>query len=328
MYTISYEAIIKGFPKTIKPPVELEKLVKWANENEHKMGGSFELYADEEGKCLEYWSQSTYLNDHFAQFGVGPSGAPTGIWRDDEGRERIVYLFDEERWGDVIAESFLDYLRILAIGYDDVNESCNLDIQAYNKLCEREDLNQGHNPAFKAWVEKEFNTIVPATGDEVFIKERDSFNVWLNKSIRKHGIEHLAEYPLFEQIGKDLRTSWLYAGVFLSLPLGKVGKTYFTIKNYYGIKAILNEDYTIRHLILGGYHPKLNSYRHENPAALESLDTREVVERSLGKPIKKGQKDKCEYYLYEINSKFGLRTLQIFFNPDKEKDNLWKIIIK
>jgi hypothetical protein len=42
MYTISYEAIIKGFPKTIKPPIELEKLVKWTNENEHKMGGSFE----------------------------------------------------------------------------------------------------------------------------------------------------------------------------------------------------------------------------------------------------------------------------------------------
>jgi hypothetical protein len=328
MYSISYESIIKGFPKTIKPPVELEKLVKWANENEHKMGGSFELYADEEGKCLEYWSQSKYLNDDFAQFGIGPSGAPTGIWRDDDGTERIVYLHDEERWGDVIADSFLNYLRILAIGYDDVNESCDLDIQAYNKLCEREDLNQGHNPDFKNWVEKEFKTIVPATGDEVFIKERNSFNDWLTKTIRKHAIELLAEYPLFEYIGKDLRTLDMYAGVFLSAPLGKAGKTYFTIKNYYGIKAILNEDYTIRHLTLGGNNPKLSSYRHENPAALESSDTRAVVIHSLGEPTKKGRKDKCEYYLYKINSKFGLRTVQIFFNPNLAEDNLWKIVIK
>jgi hypothetical protein len=327
MYTISYEAIIKGFPKTIKPPAELEKLVNRANENEHKLGGSFELYADDEGKCLEYWSQSKYLNDNFAQFGIGPSGAPTGIWRDDDGRERIVYLHDEERWGDVIAESFLDYLRILAIGYDDVNESCNLDIQAYNKLCERENLNEGHNPAFKAWVEKEFNTIVPATGDEVFIKDRNSFNDWLNKTIRKHGIEHLDEYPLFEHIGKDLRTLEMYAGVFLSAPLGKAGKTYFTIKNYYGIKAILNEDYTIRQFILGGNHPELSPYRNENPAALESSDTRAVAEKSLGKPVKKGRKDKCEYYLYEIDSKFGLRKLQIFFNPETGKDDIRKIII-
>jgi hypothetical protein len=269
---------------------------------------------------LEYWSQSKYLNNQFAQFGVDPSGASTGIWRDDDGRERIVYLYDEERWGDVIAESFLDYLRILAIGYDDVNESCNLDIQTYNKLCEREDLNTGHSPAFKDWVEKEFNTTVPAAGNEVFIKERNKFNDWLNKSIRKKGTEYLSEYSLFEQIGKDLRTSWLYTKLFLSLPLGKVSKTYFTFKNYYGIKAILNEDYSIRYLILGGNNPKLNPFSYLNPAGLEITDTREVVEKTLGKPIKKGQEDKCEYYLYEINSKFGLRTVQIFFNPNKEND--------
>jgi hypothetical protein len=182
MYSISYESIIKGFPKTIKPPAELEKLVNWANENEHQMGGLFELYADEEGKCLEYWANVDYLNDHFAQFGIGPSGAPTGIWRDDAGTEKIVYLHDDEFFGDVIADTFLNFMRILAIGYDDVNQSCELTIQELNKLAENEDLNQGHNPAFKAWVEKEFNTTVPATGDEVFIKERSSFNDWINKA--------------------------------------------------------------------------------------------------------------------------------------------------
>ena len=107
MYTINYDDIIKGFPTTITPPPELKKLVEWANANEHKMGGKFELYADD-GKCLEYWSRNRYLNNNFAQFGIGPSGAPTGIWRNDVGVEKIVYLYDEEMFGFVVAASFLD----------------------------------------------------------------------------------------------------------------------------------------------------------------------------------------------------------------------------
>ncbi len=327
MYTISCEAIIKGFPKTIKPPAELEKLVEWANENEHKLGGHFELYADEEGKCLEYWSRADYLNDYFAQFGIGPSGAPTGIWRDDEGKESIVYLYDEEGFGVTIAENFVDFMRLLAIGYEDVNQGCDLTIQECNKLAGNKNLDEGHNPAFKAWVEKEFQTVVPATGDEVFIKEKTLFNDWLEKTRKAYGIEHLSEYPLFEQIEKDLRNLPLYAAMFFSEPPHKIGKTYFTFKNYYGVKAVMNEDYTVKYLVLGATDPKMTFYRNEYPAALESSATRAEVEERLGKPKKQGRKDNCDYYLYEINSKFGLRKLQILFNPETGKDDIWKMII-
>jgi hypothetical protein len=326
MYSISYENILKGFPKTIKPPVELERLVNWANANEHKLGGSFELFADEENKCLEYWANTDCLNNNFAQFGIGPSGAPTGIWKDDEGKESIVYLYDEERYGVVVADSFLNYLRILAIGYDDVHVSCDLDIQEFNKLCEREDLNQGHNPEFKAWLEKEFDTTVPATGNEVFIQEKDKFNLWLDKTIKKHYLDHLTEYPLFADIGKDLRALPSFGQYFFSTPPHKIGNTLFTFKNYYGIKAILNEDYTIRRYILGGYG-KLSSFIGYNPAAIESSDTRAGVIKTLGKPIKISQKDKSEIYHYQIQSKFGLRNLQIYFNPNKGEDNIWQLII-
>jgi hypothetical protein len=61
----TFQKIIKGFPATIKPPSELESLCKWADANEHQMGGYFELYADEEGKAFEYWSCSNYLNPTF-----------------------------------------------------------------------------------------------------------------------------------------------------------------------------------------------------------------------------------------------------------------------
>jgi hypothetical protein len=327
MYTIDYETIRKGFPKTIKPPIELQKLVQWANENEHKMGGLFELYADEENKCLQYWANVDFLNDRFAQFGVGPSGAPTGIWLDDDGKTHIVYLHDEERWGDVVADNFVNYLRILAIGYDDVNASCDVNIQTYNQLCGRENLNTGHNPAFKAWVEKEFGTTVPATGDEVFIKERDKFNIWLDNTIKTHYLTHLNEYDLFEYIGQDIRQTSLLGRFFLSKEPRKVGKTRFTFPNYYGIKAIMNDDYTIRCIVLGGNDEKLRPYSGYNPAALESADTRATVEKLLGKPVKVGRKEKSEYYTYEIKSIFGIRQVQVFFNPDNAADNIWRIVI-
>jgi hypothetical protein len=183
MYSISFENISKGFPASIHPPEALEKLVAWANANEHKLGGYFELYADEEGKCFEYWSGVNRLNEHFAQFGVGQSGAPTGIWRNEDGKEYIVYLRDEEGSGVVIAENFTDFLRLLAIGYEDVNQGCELTLQECNQLAGNEDLNQGHYPQFKAWVESEFKTSVPLTGNEVFIQDETLFNHWLQKAV-------------------------------------------------------------------------------------------------------------------------------------------------
>jgi hypothetical protein len=327
MYTINYEDIVKGFPSTITPPPELRKLVEWANANEHKMGGYFELYADD-GKCLEYWSQNRYLNNNFAQFGVGPSGAPTGIWRNDDGVEKIVYLYDEEMFGFVVADSFLDWMRILAIGYEDTNHSCNQTIQEYNKAMEREDLNEGFNPAFKVWVENEFNTTVPLTGDEVAKREEHSFNNWIIKAIKRTAKEHIKEYPLFAEIGKDIRESWLYAGLFFSEPLIKEGDYLVTEKNLYGIKVFANENYIIQHLQLGANEPSLYPYRNENPYALESANTRADVINAVGENFEKGTEQDCEFYLYKIESNWGIRKLKIYFNPDKAQDNIWKYIIK
>jgi hypothetical protein len=326
MYTINYEDIVKGFPSTITPPPELRKLVEWANANEHKMGGYFELYADD-GKCLEYWSQNRYLNNNFAQFGVGPSGAPTGIWRNDDGVEKIVYLYDEEMFGFVVADSFLDWMRILAIGYEDTNHSCNQTIQEYNKAMEREALNEGFNPAFKAWVENEFKTTVPLKGDEVAKREEHSFNNWIIKAIKRTAKEHIKEYPLFAEIGKDIRESWLYAGLFLSEPLIDEGENLVTDKNYYGIKAVCDANHIIQYLQLGANEPGLNSYNNENPCAFESGDTRANAVSALGEPKSKGEENNCEFYLYEIESVSRKAILKIYFNPDKTKDNIWRFRI-
>jgi hypothetical protein len=327
MYQVAYEAILKGFPKTITPPPELKKLVDYANANEHQLGGSFELFADEEGKCMTYWSGVDFLDGHFAQFGVGPSGSPTGIWRDDDGKECIVHLSSDERHGDIIADTFVNYLRILAIGYSDVNESCEFDIQAYNKLCERENLTEGHYPKFKAWVEQEFKTTVPANGHAVFLKERTQFVAWLERRINSYYKEHLAEHPLFMDIGKDLRTIPAFGRYFLSANPGKVGNTRYTLKNYYGLKAILNDDFTIRCYFLGGNDPKLNPFNGYAPGAIESNFTRTKVQEVLGEPQKILRKSNCEVFHYEIKTASSLRSFDVYFNPEKEKDQIWKMLI-
>jgi hypothetical protein len=218
-------------------------------------------------------------------------------------------------------------LRILAIGYNDVHESCDLSIEEYNKLCGNEDLQMGHNPAFKVWVEREFNTKVPITGDEVFKKQREIFNDWLTKTTVEYALAHLDEYKFFKYIGQDLRQTDIF-GMILPQKFRKIGKTLVNVRNVYGIRAVMDENYVIRYLILGGFDPKMGMFSFGSlPAELEYSSPREVIETRLGKPTKTGVKNKCPFVLYEIKSKFGLRTIQILFNPDVTKQEIWQVII-
>jgi hypothetical protein len=325
----TFEQIKNNFPPTIKVPIELEKLCNWADANAHEMGGYFELCADENGNCFDYWSNTKYLHGHFAQFGVGPSGAPTGIWRNDDGKEYIVYLYDEEAFGKIIAENLVDFMRILAIGYEDTNQSCDLTIQDYNKLCEATDLNKGHNPAFKAWVEQEFTTTVPLTGHEVYVANEIVFIEWFKRRVYERGVANLLNYKLFDYIGKDIRTLDIYATKLDSKLPRKLGKTLIVEKNWSGIRAVLNEDFTIRYLVLAMSDiTNLSYFSDAKPAELNGSENRAQIEKLFGTPFKKGKKDHCDWVEYQIQSASnGLRTVTIFFHPNLALDKLGKIII-
>jgi hypothetical protein len=322
----TFDNLQKGFPATIKPPIELQKLCDWADANNHNISGYFELYADEEGKALEYWSQANYLNDHFAQFGLSPNGSPIGIWKNDEGKEYILRLDSEGAGQSIVAENFVDFLRILAIGYGDISESGNYTLQEAN--VDEEDKNQGFNPTFKAWVEKEFQTTVPTKGDEVYVFENTLFDAWLKKRRTEYGVQHLAEYELFALIGKDIKALDLYAVCFESKKPCKLKEVLYLENKLSGISAVLNTDYTIRSftLNLGGRQGFLY-YSDKKPAELEGSESRKEIQQMLGKPFSQGRKDKYDWVLYQIETTNGLRSMQIIYRSEPDLDNIGRIII-
>jgi len=180
-----FENIKKGIPKSITIPIELEKLCKWTEKNGYPISGCFELRADD-GETMKYWLGFDNISDRFGLFGAGASGDIYAFWIDDSGGQKIVHLGSEGDSVYILSNNFVDFLRLLAIGYDEIGfadisktaEEWNLEIG--------NDKEEWINPKFMEWVEKEFKVKVPVRGNEIADFDNEEFNDWIEKQIEKY----------------------------------------------------------------------------------------------------------------------------------------------
>ena len=173
------KALRESFPDAIPLPAEFCALCDWVSTNGYPISEFFEL-REHDDETIRLWFGSKDAIGHLAQFGAGPDGSLYCVWRSPSGRMAIVHMGSEGQNNFVLASTSIDFLRLLAIGYDEIGFA-DLDSSPM-----REDADANVNPRFQQWVSSTFKVTVPVTGSEIVQParaENDDFQKWVNDHI-------------------------------------------------------------------------------------------------------------------------------------------------
>jgi hypothetical protein len=323
----TFQEIKNGFPATIPVPEGMEKFCNWYAENEALPGGDFELFADD-GEAITHWSRIPDLTDYFVQFGSTGNGSMIGIWQPEVGgKQTYLHLSADEGWGIELADNFVDFMRLLAIGYETLGYFSEHTIQELNKLAEHEDLNAGFNAAFKAWVETEFKTTVPTTNLE-FKQEGTPFNDWIAVKNAAHEKALFPKHPLFAAIGKKYKETTFYDYPLYKKRTQKHPKGRSVGETFQGMQLLLNDDKTVREILLYG-EGKIDGYRCYSGGLAGGFNSNAetaTYSTMYGKPIKQGKINGCDYDLFQVKTDFGMREIEVIYNPNLENYTRYRLM--
>lgn len=176
------DKVREGFPEGFPVPAELELLCDWADEHGFPISGYFRVHANEDKEDITFYMGFNNVNDRFGVFGKSADGSMYALWRDDANDTKVVHMGSEGNHLMVLAHTFVDFLRLLAIGYDEIG-FCDLSIPPQE--------NEGYdpetvNPRFAEWVRTTFNVTIPATGDEIVNVYDKSFDNWIQDQIDEY----------------------------------------------------------------------------------------------------------------------------------------------
>jgi hypothetical protein len=175
---MKFTDIKSGFPVPLPCPLELEELVDWSNSNGYPISGYFELRADD-GDTMFYWFGFRDVEARLGQFGAGPDGSLYCVWDAGNDRYPIVHMGSEGQENKVLASSFIDFLRLLAIGYGEIGfEDMSMP--------PHEDES---NSKFRAWVENRFKVSIPSSGIEITKSAQANepdFQQWIDQSMETY----------------------------------------------------------------------------------------------------------------------------------------------
>jgi len=170
--------IKKGFPETVPCPEELALLVDWVKRNGYPISGYFELRADD-GDTMFYWFGFRNVEKQLGQFGAGPDGSLYCVWDDEKGGYPIIHMGSEGQENKILASSFVDFLRLLAIGYGEIG---------FEDMASSPEENES-NPTFQAWVKETFHVSIPNCGVEITNQAQEAkpdFQEWINAAFEKY----------------------------------------------------------------------------------------------------------------------------------------------
>ena len=151
--------IQNGFPDGVQLPKDLRRLCEFAEENDGEVSGCFEFETDGRTAARAWFAGNDQAASQFAVFGRGPDGSLYALWLHagtDSGQAPVVLLDSESTDNKVIAASFQDFLRLLAMGYEEAGRFPTL---------EPEDPESASN--LRDWLSKEYGLEPPGTGAEL-----------------------------------------------------------------------------------------------------------------------------------------------------------------
>lgn len=208
----------------MKVPEELRRLYQWIEDNgfyedregirygylypqqalrdswtdtEREGGTIISFYADsreeqDETVTRYYGNKDEEISSRLCIFSqTDAEGSMGALWLDDEGETRIVHLGSGSGSAMLctLAQNGLDFLRLLAIGYDEICWDSELPLPPNH---DEDELFVKPNLPFRTWVENTFRTTIPELGTEIVTpiqmgeqkSKGDSFVEWSNKVVR------------------------------------------------------------------------------------------------------------------------------------------------
>ena len=117
--------------------------------------------------------------------GSGSEGSMCALWLDDAGETKIVHMGSGSgsTMTCVLTRNGLDFLRLLAIGYDEI---CWGEAFSSPPNSNEDELFVHPNEPFRRWVRERFKTTIPQTALEVATpadmdddEPRDEFLIWI-----------------------------------------------------------------------------------------------------------------------------------------------------
>ena len=177
------DQIVKSLPSGMELPKPISLLFDWIEENKfdgclyssEQMGTEITFHPeldftdwfayDEEVKPEQKPIVDNILNRVYPFAFTGADGSLAAFWLDEDGQQKIVHMGNGGGVACILADDPVDFLRLLAIGYDE--------IAAFEFDDPPEDTPP--NKPFRKWVEETFSVSIPKTGREI-VKNMDYYD--------------------------------------------------------------------------------------------------------------------------------------------------------
>ncbi|MCI0703468.1 MAG: hypothetical protein L0241_20505 [Planctomycetia bacterium] len=174
-------AMKKGFPKGVTLPAELRALCDFADEQDGEVSGLFEFQTEGQTFALAWFNREPEPAKQFAVFGYGPDGSLYALWLHDglkSDKAPVVMLDSECQDSKVIARDFREFLRLLAIGYDEPGRYPTLEPE-----------NPKSAAKLRKWLKAEYGLVPPKTGDEIVTEaqgQHPDLMAWIREWQKRH----------------------------------------------------------------------------------------------------------------------------------------------
>jgi len=222
MENLLLKQLREALPQGMRVPSEIEALYTWIEANgfvsdedgrrrgylypqdrlkqswsdDEREGGTDIVFFTDEPKNrdeeLRYWfygedrELEAEIKNRLCVFaGSGSEGSMCALWMDDAGETKIVHMGSGSgsTMTCVLTRNGLDFLRLLAIGYDEI---CWSEAFSSPPNSDEDELFVHPNEPFKQWVRERFKTTIPQTALEVATpadmdddEPRDEFLIWI-----------------------------------------------------------------------------------------------------------------------------------------------------
>ena len=199
MKNILLQQLENALPEGMQIPEELRKLYQWIEDNGYYMDAKGVRYGwlFPEDKIKESWTDNERIGGTMITFNVdeesyrnelleieykehldevkrrllvfarsGADGSECALWLDDEGHTQIVHIGSGSgsMMTCILVKNALDFLRLLAIGYDEI---CWDEYYSLPPNSDKNEMFVHPNTQYQEWVQNTFHTTIPAIGLEV-----------------------------------------------------------------------------------------------------------------------------------------------------------------
>ena len=222
MENLLLKQLREALPQGMRLPSELEVLYAWIEANgfyddvggrrrgylypqdrlqqswsdDEREGGTDIVFFTDEPKNrdeeLRYWfygedrELAAEIKQRLCVFaGSGSEGSMCALWLDDTGETKIVHMGSGSTMTCVLTRNGLDFLRLLAIGYDEI---CWSEAFSSPPNSDEDELFVHPNEPFRRWVRERFKTTIPQTALEIATpadmdddEPRDEFLIWIRR---------------------------------------------------------------------------------------------------------------------------------------------------